>query len=527
MKKLLLVSFLIYAGTVNAQWVRQHSNIYQYYNTIFFLDSLNGWVGGYPYPGDQFILRTSNGGVSWDQTSISSSPQSIYFTNISTGFCAAFNGIYKTTDGGGLWNLNYQDDIHFNSVQFVDENSGFAVANEFPQYLYLLKTEDAGLNWNKSLVAIETGDPKIKMIDELTGFIISENSSKIYKTSDGGSNWNVVFDDSISHHSFWDIAFSDELNGFAGRAGGDFLSTSDGGNTWHKKFMPLLFCTNIRTIENHCWVSGFGIGYNAIVYSDDYGNTWTPIFVDDSNDIHDIFFSDLNHGWFCSTTGYQPPIYDGFIYKIENGWSSNITTPSTPQQIHPLNASNFEQVVIDFEWEKLNYSLTRFQVSTDSLFNSFYVLVNPGNGDTTFFGNQLFIENNKTVAFPLNQKYYWRVRSENKMGVSDWSDTWSFTTYFPTNVDEVNALVEFNLSQNYPNPFNPSTSIQYAISKGQFVSLKIYDVLGNEVTTLVNEEKSPGKYDVSFDASSLSSGVYLYTIKAGSFIETKKMILLR
>ena len=207
-------------------------------------------------------------------------------------------------------------------------------------------------------------------------------------------------------------------------------------------------------------------------------------------------------------------------YQISN-------TPSTPQQIYPLNNSNFEQVAVDFEWEKLNYSLTRFQVSTDSLFNSFYVLINPGNGDTTFFGNQLFVENNKTVAFPLNQKYYWRVRSENKMGVSDWSETWSFTTYFPTKVDEVNAPVEFNLSQNYPNPFNPNTNIQYAISSRQFVSLKVYDVLGNEVVTLVDEVKPAGTYQVKFGGNNFSSGIYLYRLTAGSFIETKKMILLR
>ncbi len=241
MKKLLFISFLIFGVTVDAQWVQKHSDVYQYYNTMFFIDSLNGYLGGSPYPGSPFILKTSDGGETWTEVNINSMPTSINFTNNSTGFCAAFNGIYKTTDGGVSWNLNYQDNIHFNCVQFVDDNKGFAVGNEFPQNLYLLKTEDAGLNWNKSLVAIETGNPKINMINALTGFIISESSSKIYKTTDAGSNWNVVYDDSSSGHSFWDISFSDELNGFAGGIGTDFLSTSDGGNTWNKKFIPLLF----------------------------------------------------------------------------------------------------------------------------------------------------------------------------------------------------------------------------------------------------------------------------------------------
>jgi hypothetical protein len=86
---------------------------------------------------------------------------------------------------------------------------------------------------------------------------------------------------------------------------------------------------------------------------------------------------------------------------------------------------------------------------------------------------------------------------------------------------------DFILLQNYPNPFNPSTSIQYAVGNRQFVQLKVYDILGNEVATLVNEEKSPGTYEVEFNATQLSSGVYFYRLQAGDFIETKKMILLR
>jgi hypothetical protein len=86
---------------------------------------------------------------------------------------------------------------------------------------------------------------------------------------------------------------------------------------------------------------------------------------------------------------------------------------------------------------------------------------------------------------------------------------------------------QYSLSQNYPNPFNPSTSIKYAISSRQFVSLKIYDVLGNEVATLVNEEKSAGSYEITFDASQLSSGIYFYKLQAGGFIETKKLTLMK
>ena len=106
-------------------------------------------------------------------------------------------------------------------------------------------------------------------------------------------------------------------------------------------------------------------------------------------------------------------------------------------------------------------------------------------------------------------------------------------------LEEPNSIIDgtanqpnaFYLHQNYPNPFNPSTRIQYAVSSRQFVSLKVYDVLGNEIATLVNEEKPAGSYEVEFNpVSSIlnpASGIYFYQFRAGSFIQTKKMILLK
>ncbi len=95
------------------------------------------------------------------------------------------------------------------------------------------------------------------------------------------------------------------------------------------------------------------------------------------------------------------------------------------------------------------------------------------------------------------------------------------------NRDDKGVIESYQLFQNYPNPFNPSTKISYSIPNQSPVSLKIYDVLGNEVGVLVNEEKSVGSYSVEFDGNNLSSGLYLYKIQAGGFVETKKMILLK
>jgi hypothetical protein len=91
--------------------------------------------------------------------------------------------------------------------------------------------------------------------------------------------------------------------------------------------------------------------------------------------------------------------------------------------------------------------------------------------------------------------------------------------------DATEIPTEYKLSQNYPNPFNPSTMIEFSIVKPEFVSLKVYNILGQEVATLVNEVKNPGTYSVRFDASHLSSGVYIYRLQTESFTATKKMIL--
>jgi hypothetical protein len=90
-----------------------------------------------------------------------------------------------------------------------------------------------------------------------------------------------------------------------------------------------------------------------------------------------------------------------------------------------------------------------------------------------------------------------------------------------------NIPEEFTLYQNYPNPFNPLTHLEFGISKLEFVSLKVFDILGKEVMTLVNETKPAGKYSVTFDGSNLSSGIYFYKIEAGDFIKVKRMALIK
>ena len=115
--------------------------------------------------------------------------------------------------------------------------------------------------------------------------------------------------------------------------------------------------------------------------------------------------------------------------------------------------------------------------------------------------------------------------------IPDFYDRWNFGPKFPvkiltvtSNDENINQPDEFVLYQNYPNPFNPTTKIQFSIPKSEFVTLKVFDLLGKEISVLINEDMHAGNHSFIFDASKLSSGVYFYTIKAGEFNSTKKLL---
>jgi hypothetical protein len=138
-----------------------------------------------------------------------------------------------------------------------------------------------------------------------------------------------------------------------------------------------------------------------------------------------------------------------------------------------------------------------------------------GSGTTSEITNYQFYNDLSESNSSMNLKY--RLKQIDFNGVFSYS-----------NIVEVDFLLEdYSLSQNYPNPFNPSTNISFTLTRSSFVTLKIYNVLGNEITTLVNKVIPGGNHQIEFNASGLSSGIYLYTINAGDFVETKKMVLMK
>lgn len=155
---------------------------------------------------------------------------------------------------------------------------------------------------------------------------------------------------------------------------------------------------------------------------------------------------------------------------------------------------------------------------------------------TDDFSNVLASYNNKSVgnvtthiiiSLTPNTTYYFRVCASNSSSTSPYSNTITVTTNVTGVDDLLNLPTRFDLSQNYPNPFNPITTIKYQIPEETFVGIKVYNLLGSEVTTLVNEMRTVGTYEVKFNASQLTSGIYIYKIQAGQFSQMKKMVLVK
>ncbi len=161
-------------------------------------------------------------------------------------------------------------------------------------------------------------------------------------------------------------------------------------------------------------------------------------------------------------------------------------------------------------------------------------IAKPPKFDTTTIIVDTIIVTDTTYALQFslaaNSIYYWRVQPINSFGIGSWpaAQYYAFKTVAATGVAESSLIpLKNELQQNYPNPFNPTTNFGFRISDFGFVKLSIFDLLGREVAVLINEQKQAGRYTVNWNASGISSGMYFYRLEAGSYISTKKLVLLR
>jgi hypothetical protein len=158
----------------------------------------------------------------------------------------------------------------------------------------------------------------------------------------------------------------------------------------------------------------------------------------------------------------------------------------------------------------VNSTLPQYQITNSVIGSGGNIISNSNNIIVSTVGESFIGKSSNTIN--QNQIGFWYAYQQ--------------TTITDVEDEEIIPTV-FKLEQNYPNPFNPSTKIKFAVPEKSNVLIKVYDILGSEVTTLVNKEMDAGWYENNFNAAGLSSGIYLFRMEAGSYMNTKKMILLR
>ncbi len=197
-----------------------------------------------------------------------------------------------------------------------------------------------------------------------------------------------------------------------------------------------------------------------------------------------------------------------------------LPVPGVVELASPADGSDDQPNEVTLEWDGAEYAETyRVQLSEEGSMEQ-PLIDSSGVSDS---GIEILDELEGGIT------YEWRVRAVNGTGDGEWSEVWKFSTEMATSVaEEFSGQPEkVELQQNYPNPFNPSTEIRFGLPETAIVRLAIYNTLGREVAVLVDEQKSAGWHVVSFDASGLSSGTYLYRIQAGDFRKTATMTLIK
>ncbi len=389
-------------------------------------------------------------------------------------------------------------------IDFTDSLSGWIFTSDG---IYM-RTGDGGRSWFKDWFDAPLSIKQIKAVSLSECWLLhSDTQSKvtILKTEDG-TNWRTIpIPDSLNNVR-GKLEFTSPSTVWLPSRQGIFIS-KDYGKSWQKILGPWGFGCNIdfRDALNGLvafWNSGpGGESYGTTLRTNNGGMSWDTLSYNSSTSLYKVKYYNADYGYSVSkrTMAYDMPVNE--YLGLFNGVSSisftadNIAPSSVIGGILYLNGENFV-VTSSHRMKRLS-------------------------GDTTHYILSRGTEGDAAVAFEsVPERWNWILTSGNHLYQS---------MDIPTAVDRVsNARIKsYSLAQNYPNPFNPSTTISFSLPWKSLVSLKVFDVMGRDVATIVSEEIAPGNYSRQWNAGSMPSGVYFYRLNAGAYTETKRLILLR
>ena len=503
----------------------------------------------------QGIYRSKDQGLTWEQINAGLDNQLTTTVEVDLS-----GNIYVGTFEGSVFQKTYtqpsfyQINLHQSMSQilkiFIAEDNNLYICSEFGG---IFKTHLPNLEWEQLNSGLPLGQAIPLGIDSDDNFYMSNQYAGFYRSTDIGKSWFPIAYYWGGSHRFTFLADNNQL--FLGTTAeivfvGTLSRSTDQGETWQ------LFQEGIPLIDP-------GWPYIQVVMDMDANSSGDLFAALDTDGIYRRLVSDTS--WYfinseipdtnvfsvCVNSndivfgGYK----NGYIYRsTDNGehWEESLSDvkdytvevlKSVDQYVfailhnynYPHQDSSLGLYSYDNgnTWNNLNVSSLGSRVNSVGFYSDLIVV---GTDTSGVFLSYDFGNNWISISAGLSDKVIKGivVHPDGLLLCGTESEGIYLADLNSTGVDDMNNLpLVFSINQNYPNPFNPTTNIRYSIPNSENVQIKIYDLLGRELQTLVNEFKQAGTYELEFDATDISSGVYFYRIQAGDYVDTKKMVLLR
>jgi len=580
MKMLYLIIALMLAATnINAQnfWERVPGDIGGLTLTAMSVNSDNHIYAGFAGSSTAGVMYSTNDGDSW--LSISPNRDIISLSmngngDIYVGYrnFSSADSVFRTTDNGNSWTLIFVEDginglviNQLNGNVFIGSNNG------------IYRSVNNGNSWTQ----VQSGECALLAVAP-NGYLFAnldvQGVPKFYRSVNNGTSWTVIDNGLVIDPAVYDgvhvTSITISNNGViyiyavnVETYKGVFRSGSND-SSWSKRNngLPDDFVYSFTTNSLGHVFAGVAPP-NKVYRSANSGQSWHsvsgglptfggPVFTLAVN-LNDRLFAG-NGGFYRTTLSTTSQTFLDSLKNINtpiNHISPSVTiihipgpSGSIPKQHFSPNVESVEisiDEVLHTRTGDLTFTLEHNGVTV--------TLISEAGGNGQDFISTLLSDDAEELITNGTAPFTGFYKPEQSLSVfkgmdpyGDWTLTitdgyenndgilngWSLQIMLDSPIsnieDEAQTIPSsYGLEQNYPNPFNPATSMQYAIGSRQFVTLKVYDLLGREVVTLVNEEKPAGHYKVSFDASGLTSGIYFYQLQTSTFSETKKMVLIR
>jgi hypothetical protein len=375
------------------------------------------------------------------------------------------------------------------------------------------------------------------------GYMYAGTDNGVFCSTDNGDNWTKI-DTGLTNQYVYTIAISPNGYMFAGTSGGGVFLSTDNGNNWEEKNDSLLnlFIGSLAiNADGYVFAGSIGGGTAVGVFlSTDNGNKWTQTSTSVGDWIHGLVIDKSGHV-LAGSLGI------GVLHSTDNG--TNWVNLNLNASVRPVSVDDSNHIYAGTDYKGIYRSTNEgtdwVDINTGLPYTSFAVLsivfntrghiyagTGPGvmgggagvffstdNGTNwTEFNTGLTNLQVHTLAIDTGGYIFAGTNGGLFRSVESTTGTEKSAEHYPCS---------FALKQNYPNPFNPSTVIGYKLAINCQVILKIRDMLGREIETLINERQNAGDHSVTFNAMNLPSGMYFYQLNAGSFTETKKLVLLK